>query len=736
MASLKQRLFSGGDTTLRQGLMGNVVALVVVVAGVIGSVLLVGSYWAISDVSERAIEQAGDSLEAQVSGMFGPIENKGEIIRDWGESGELVLHHDEIVTLNTRLRPVVERDDHMMAVALADSEGREYVAWKEGENWVSRYSYADSDEEQNSLWQRWDQNGDLRESWSAEREEDTRTRPWYVGAVSSEQDGPYWTEPFNFFMSDEPGITLSRAYKEPVDDRTHVLSLGVSLEDISHFTTEMRPTESGFSAVMTGAGQVVGLPARTRYETSNSMHADILSSWDELNLESLGEGWEQWRDAEEQAHSVTGRAEELGRYRAGFRRFELGDRHLVLATVIPRSDLTGVVDQQRNLTIVLSLLALLLAVFVAKRTSKRYRKRMAEAFDEAEQLGQYRLEEKLGVGGMGEVYRAEHGMLKRPTAVKLLKPDLYDKSSIKRFEREVKLSCQLTHPNTVTIFDYGRTDDGLFYYAMELLDGVTLRDFVSYTGPLPEGRVIYLLRQICGALIEAHEIGLIHRDIKPDNIMVGSTGGWADRITVLDFGLVKDIAAPDDTRLTNQDYLHGSPGYMAPEVILGESGNDPRVDIYAVGAVGYTLLCGEDPFSGESTVKILMAQVEEDPPRPSEVLDREVDSELEELIMQCLSQRPEDRPASMVEFQELLLKSTAGTSWKIREALDWWTEYGDAVVPTTESPITEHSSQAYGMTLSIQARRKESMTLDAEPDDLVGLPATEEEGEAEAGEEV
>jgi serine/threonine-protein kinase len=263
---------------------------------------------------------------------------------------------------------------------------------------------------------------------------------------------------------------------------------------------------------------------------------------------------------------------------------------------------------------------------------------------QAQQLGQYTLREKIGEGGMGAVYRAQHAMLRRPTAVKLLLPGRVSPEALARFEREVQLTSQLAHPNTVVIYDYGRTPDGIFYYAMEYLDGVTLDALVAAEGPQLPGQVVSILAQIAGALAEAHAVGLIHRDIKPANIMLCNRGG-APLVKVFDFGLVKKIdAGPDNVALTANAAITGTPRYMAPESITRPDEVDARIDIYALGAVGYFLLTAAPPFDARTIVEICGHHLHSVPEPPSVRLGRAVPAGLESLILGCLAKDPDRRP--------------------------------------------------------------------------------------------
>ena len=294
--------------------------------------------------------------------------------------------------------------------------------------------------------------------------------------------------------------------------------------------------------------------------------------------------------------------------------------------------------------------------------------------EQAEKLGQYTLEEKIGEGGMGTVYRASHAMLARPTAIKLLRSGETTPQLLARFEREVQLTSQLTNPNTIAIYDYGRTPSGVFYYAMEFLEGVTLDNLIEIDGPQPEGRVVHILKQVAGSLAEAHEIGLIHRDIKPANIMVLQRGGAYDVVKVLDFGLVREIHQSHDEMLTAVNTIPGTPHFLSPESIESPETVDARADIYALGAVAYHLVTGTYLFEGQSVIQLMTRHVNEAPELPSERLGHPVDPALERLILRMLAKDPNDRPANGRELLKLLsdgfLPETS--TWTEADAKLWW----------------------------------------------------------------
>jgi eukaryotic-like serine/threonine-protein kinase len=299
-------------------------------------------------------------------------------------------------------------------------------------------------------------------------------------------------------------------------------------------------------------------------------------------------------------------------------------------------------------------------------------------------LGQYVLGDLIGEGGMGSVYRAEHAMLRRPTAVKMLLPDRAGRESIARFEREVKLTARLTHPNTVAIYDYGRTRDGLFYYAMEYLDGLSLEELVRRFGPQSPGRVIHILMQAAGALAEAHALGLIHRDIKPANVLFCERGGTPDTVKLVDFGLVKSLEPEDGPALTHTNAIKGTPQYLAPESIITPSSVDHRVDLYGLGGVAYYLLTGRPPFEGESVLEICGHHLHTPPTPPSNVTRSTVPPDLDALVLKLLAKKPEDRPSGAQALYDELALCARKSPWRVDEARTFWLEFHKGPGPSRE----------------------------------------------------
>src|SRR5262245_39497163 len=295
---------------------------------------------------------------------------------------------------------------------------------------------------------------------------------------------------------------------------------------------------------------------------------------------------------------------------------------------------------------------------------------------EARKLGQYRLKEQLGVGGMGEVYLAEHRFLKRPCAIKLIRPERAgDPRNLARFEREVQATVAISHPNIVEVFDYGHTEGGTFYYVMEYLPGLNLEELTRRHAPLPLGRIINLLRQACAALHEAHAAGLIHRDIKPSNMLVCQRGGRHDVVKLLDFGLVQTHGLHQDGhQLTQEGVIAGTPAYMSPEQGAGKGDLDARSDLYSLGAVAYFLLTGRPPFVRDSAVQTLAAHLGETVVPPG-CLRRHIPADVQAVVLRCLEKSPAHRFRGADELAQALGRCGCAGEWTPEQAAAWWRDH-------------------------------------------------------------
>ena len=301
---------------------------------------------------------------------------------------------------------------------------------------------------------------------------------------------------------------------------------------------------------------------------------------------------------------------------------------------------------------------------------------------DAQQLGQYRLRGQLGAGGMGEVYLAEHQLLKRPCAVKLIRPGIESGSkALERFEREVRLTATLSHPNTVEIYDYGRTEDGTYYYVMEYLRGLSLADLVDQYGPVAPGRVVYLLRQVCQALRKAHTAGLIHRDIKPSNIFASRRGGIDDVAKLFDFGLVLSLTTNGTPHLSGERRVFGTPMFMSPEQATGERELDRRSDIYSLGAVAYYLLTGHPPFEGEDGIELLMATCAT-PSYHRRRFGLGSPTTWSAVVLRCLAKDPSDRFSDAESLAQALGECACTEEWDQDRAAQWWQDAGQVLTTT------------------------------------------------------
>jgi len=314
--------------------------------------------------------------------------------------------------------------------------------------------------------------------------------------------------------------------------------------------------------------------------------------------------------------------------------------------------------------------ALVVAVLVALAAWFSAAKLRSEV--EHRRVGAYLLGERIGEGGVGNVYAARHDLLKRPTAVKLLKPTRATDEMVARFEREAQLASQLSHPNMVEIYDYGHSADGSLYYAMEYLEGETIGKLVLQGGPMPVARVLHLMRQVCAGLAEAHGKGLVHRDVSPTNIMVCRYGGEYDFVKILDFGLVKNIAGGDEPTITRTLRILGTPLYMAPERLRDPADVDARADIYALGAVAFFVLTGRRMFESDDDLALTSKVLNEVPPRLSQVAAQPIPEALELLVAACLEKNRDDRPQRIGEVSDVLEALAGRLRWTQRQAGAAW----------------------------------------------------------------
>lgn len=319
-----------------------------------------------------------------------------------------------------------------------------------------------------------------------------------------------------------------------------------------------------------------------------------------------------------------------------------------------------------------SLVVSVLALIIAKTMYA-----LTRQVQEARQLGSYELTERIGSGGMGEVWKARHRMLVRPAAIKLIRPESLGTTGerealVDRFQREAQATASLRSPHTVELYDFGVADDGTFFYVMELLSGMDLKELVQHFGPLDPARVIYLMRQICDSLADAHDHGLLHRDIKPANIILSRAGRQCDFIKVLDFGLVKQLHPESaDAELTQHVDAIGTPSVMAPEAVRGQP-LDHRADLYGLGCVGYWLLTGGQVFVADSALEMAAAHAKEEPEPPSRRTELNVPPELDGIILDCLAKDPRQRPDSAADLAERLAACSCPDAWDGKKACAWW----------------------------------------------------------------
>jgi len=639
------------------------------------------------ELSKALLTQSGARTEAELQRFFEPTQALLATTHEWAMEGLLDVH--DTAALNARFVPILRQSPAISSMLIANEAGDEYMLLlhPDGrfENRVVRLSDPAFGVARNQRIH-FDQSGNRVRETIEEQPYDPRERPWFRGALSR-PDSAHWTAPYTFRTTREPGITTSRVADAP--GGRLIVALDIKLLGLSRFTTQLRLRERGWVAVLLDH-KVIGLPGPRSAASLAEQFADGLPAPEALDVPALAElaGNEDGQPARVALRDET--------YIGVAQTFPLAPgTALRVLSAVAEADVLASVHQQRNRLLGVLLLAMLVALGASLVLSRSVQELRAPTGLEGQQVGQYKLESRLGEGGMGTVYRASHAMLRRPTAIKLLREDRRRAKDLARFEREVQLTSQLTHPNTIAIYDYGLTPDGAFYYAMEYVEGVTLQALINAVGPLPPARVIHILQQVLGSLAEAHDVGLIHRDIKPANIMLCERGGVADVVKVLDFGLVKRLAPRDSEKdLSGIDNFAGTPLYVAPESVTNPKLLDARSDLYSVAAVGYFLLTGTPVFQGKTAVDTITQHLKAPPETPSARLGRPVSADLERVLLMALAKSPEGRPESARDFAQMLEICTDAHVWRQQDSRTWWRTHGGIVQETAASEAHTHTSQA------------------------------------------
>jgi hypothetical protein len=620
-------------------------------------------------LSRTVMDRSTSRLRVELGAFFDPVERDVETIRHWCAEGHVDLEADAplrglaqallAATPQTR-SALIARGDGRLAFILSRADPTD-AADPGAPGWV------DPEAARASL------DRAVREGTFAVRE-----RPWYRAALASAGERPVWVAPYRS-VDGTPGITCSARWESRGE--TYVLGLDVRLVEISALTAGHEVSPGGLVAVLAEDGSVVGHPrggAPADAEGATADQAAFPVPAADLAVPSVRDAARRWQALGRPSGALRFDSEGEGHW-ASFAPFTLGGPGrgptLWLCVVLPERDLLGDALAQRNIILGVTAAALAAGIVVTWLLRRALRRSVGAAMARARRLGQYQLREQIGSGGMGRVYRAWHVLLRRPTAIKLLHGGRSDPVAQRRFEREVRLTSQLTHPNTIAIFDYGHTPDGVFYYAMEYLDGVDLQRLVEATGPLPPSRVIHILRQACESLAEAHALGLIHRDVKPANLILCERGRRLDVVKVLDFGLVKDLVHVD-VDLTNPHAVAGTPLYTSPEALTDPEQVGPASDLYALGAVAYFLLTGRTVFEGRVAVAVWAQHVNAQPLPPSTHVAG-IPADVEAIVLRCLAKAPEDRPASAEALGQALAACADAERWTQDDARRWWEARAD-----------------------------------------------------------
>jgi len=536
---------------------------------------------------------------------------------------------------------------------------------------------------------------------------DVRSRPFFE--LAREGQKRIWTDPYVFFDSGVPGITCAEPYLGADGEFLGVLSVDFNLNDLSQFVADLETVPAGRIFVYSSDGTLLAHPGAHHEFGQDARGAGSLLRAQDLGDPVLEAFFEQVPAAGSATRHPFEFAAGEESYLAAVSPCALDDQVTwYVGAVAPESTFMAPVREHLLGTVRIAGVALLVALLVASLFAVnlvRSRQEVAlaraaarAAKKEVRDLGSYRLLHKIGEGGMGEVWRGEHRLLARPAAIKLVHGQAMeglsgDKISglLASFEQEARVTANLSSPYTVRLFDYGVSRDGVFFYVMELLDGVDLQTLVEHFGPQPLGRVIHVLRQVCSSLAEAHDRDLVHLDIKPANVLLCRQGDEVDVAKVLDFGLVKvrseQLAAGEGG---HDELIAGTPAYMAPERGMGSPDVDGRADIYSVGCLAFWLLAGRSVFETSSPTVMLRHHVQSEPEASSLVAAQAVPKEMDRLVTRCLSKSPDDRPADARELRQLLdeVPVPRAQQWGESSARAWWSEHGDRARTLAEAPVT------------------------------------------------
>jgi len=536
---------------------------------------------------------------------------------------------------------------------------------------------------------------------------DVRVRPFFEQARAGEQR--IWTDPYVFFDSGVPGITCAEPYMGADGEFLGVLSVDFNLNDLSGFVAGLETVPSGRIFVYAEDGTLLAHPGAHHTFGQDARGAGSLLRAEDLGDPVLAAFFDNVPGAAAGDRRPFDYAVGEESYLAAVSTCVLDDGVTwYVGAVAPestfmapaRAHMLGTLRIAAGALFVALLVASLFAVNLVRSRQEVALARAAAraAKKEVRDLGSYRLLHKIGEGGMGEVWRGEHRLLARPAAIKLVHGKTLEGLSqskvaglLASFEKEARVTANLSSPYTVRLYDYGVSRDGVFFYVMELLDGIDLQTLVDHFGPQPLGRVLHILRQVCSSLAEAHDRDLVHLDIKPANVLLCRQGDEVDVAKVLDFGLVKvrseQLAAGEGG---HDDLIAGTPAYMAPERGVGRADVDGRADIYSVGCLAFWLLAGRSVFETSSPTVMLRHHVQSTPESLSLVAAQAVPPQLDELVIRCLAKEPEQRPVDARELRQLLdeVPVPAAQQWGEGQARPWWAEHNDQVQALAEAPVT------------------------------------------------